>query len=153
MFNRGKNTCRILKEIRRQIAEQNDISLVIDECTYKGECLGTCPRCEAEVRYLEEQLAERSKAGKALKVAGVSAAMVSLLAPSCAPSSTRTVPPPETEGEVELLQGDVVYVPDEIPESDPASSESEPVTASTATPAHCIRGRVAMPEEPDEKSK
>ena len=47
----GKRTCKILKEIRRQIAEANDIEYVVEECQYKGDCLGTCPKCEAEVRY------------------------------------------------------------------------------------------------------
>ena len=51
---RGKQTCRILKEIRRQIAVANDIEFATSECRYKGDCLGTCPKCEAEVRYLEQ---------------------------------------------------------------------------------------------------
>lgn len=35
---RGKQTCKILKEIRKQIAAENDIELVISECTYQGDC-------------------------------------------------------------------------------------------------------------------
>lgn len=69
---KGKNTCCILKEIRKQIAEANDIEFVTEECRYKGDCLGTCPKCEAEVRYLEEQLQQRRKLGKAVAVVGVS---------------------------------------------------------------------------------
>lgn len=69
---RGKNTCRILKEIRRQIAEANDIEYVVEECKYKGDCLGTCPKCEAEVQYLESQLHKRQLLGKAVVVAGLS---------------------------------------------------------------------------------
>ncbi len=68
-------TCRILKEIRRQIAEANDIEYVTSECRYKGDCAGTCPKCEAEVRYLETRLAARQLAGKAVALAGISAAM------------------------------------------------------------------------------
>lgn len=55
---RGKEICRILKEIRRQIAEANDIEFIISECRYKGDCLGTCPKCEAEVHYLEQSCRE-----------------------------------------------------------------------------------------------
>ena len=55
-MNRGKQTCRILKDIRRQIAEANGIEFTVSECRYKGDCLGTCPKCEAEVRYLEQNL-------------------------------------------------------------------------------------------------
>ena len=73
---RGKQTCKILKEIRRQIAEANGIEFVTSECRYKGDCLGTCPKCEAEVRYLEQQLRSRSLAGKAVALAGISAGMI-----------------------------------------------------------------------------
>jgi len=75
---KGKRTCKILKEIRRQIAEANDIEYVVEECQYKGDCLGTCPKCEAEVRYLEEQLHQRQLLGKAAMVAGVSVGMFTL---------------------------------------------------------------------------
>ena len=69
---KGKQTCKILKEIRRQIAAENDIALVIEECTYQGDCLGTCPKCEAEVRYLERELEKRQRLGKAAVFAGMS---------------------------------------------------------------------------------
>ena len=70
-MNHGKNICKQLMEVRRRIAEENDIPLEIKECTYKGECLGTCPRCEAEVRYLEKTLAEKLSLGKVATVAGL----------------------------------------------------------------------------------
>ena len=73
---RGKQTCKILKEIRRQIAEANGIEFATSECRYRGDCLGTCPKCEAEVRYLEQQLRARSLAGKAVALAGISAGMI-----------------------------------------------------------------------------
>lgn len=73
---RGKQTCKILKEIRRQIAEANDIEFATSECRYRGDCLGTCPKCEAEVRYLEQQLRARTLAGKAVALAGISAGMI-----------------------------------------------------------------------------
>ena len=72
----GKNKCKLLKEIRQKIADENDISFVTTECKFKGECTGTCPKCEAEVRYLEQELEKRKKAGKAVAVAGIAAAMV-----------------------------------------------------------------------------
>ena len=75
---KGKRTCKILKEIRRQIAEANDIEYVVEECQYKGDCLGTCPKCEAEVRYLEEQLHQRQLLGKAAMVARISAGLLTL---------------------------------------------------------------------------
>lgn len=71
----GKDKCKMLKEIRREIARENDIQMVIEDCTYQGRCKGTCPKCEAEVAYLEEQLEKRKNLGKAVCVAGISAAM------------------------------------------------------------------------------
>lgn len=77
---KGKTTCRILKEIRRQIAEANDIEYVVEECQYKGDCKGTCPKCEAEVRYLENQLHKRQMLGKAVVVAGLSLGVIPTMA-------------------------------------------------------------------------
>ena len=76
-MKRGKQTCKILKEIRRQIAAENDIKLTVEECTYQGDCLGTCPKCEAEVRYLERELEKRQRMGKAAVVAGLSVGLLS----------------------------------------------------------------------------
>jgi len=96
---KGKQTCKILKEIRKQIAAENDIELVISECTYQGDCLGTCPKCEAEVRYLERELEKRQRMGKAAVFAGMSLGTL-FAATSCDNSITR------------FLEGDVPYVPD-----------------------------------------
>lgn len=71
-MTRGKSICRVLKEIRRQIAEANEIGYDSSECHYQGECAGTCPKCEAEVVYLESQLSARRMAGKAVALAGIS---------------------------------------------------------------------------------
>ena len=76
---RGKEVCRTLKEIRAEIARQNDIPWETEECTFEGACRGTCPRCEAEVRRLEEALAKRRRLCKAVALAGVAAGMVTAL--------------------------------------------------------------------------
>ncbi len=101
---RGKQTCKILKEIRRQIAEANDIEFVTSECRYKGDCLGTCPKCEAEVRYLEQQLHSRSLAGKAVALAGISAGMI--LMSGCSGTSLKQLS--------ETLQGEPVEIADTL---------------------------------------
>ena len=82
-MKRGKETCRILKDIRRQIAEANDIEFITSECRYQGDCLGTCPKCEAEVRYLEQQLSARHAAGKTIALASISAGLIALSSCSC----------------------------------------------------------------------
>lgn len=68
----GKQKCKALKEIRKQIADANEIPLVVSNCTYKGKCSGTCPKCEEELRYLEEELEKRRRLGKIVIIAGVS---------------------------------------------------------------------------------
>lgn len=77
-MRRGKQTCKILKEIRQQIAEANDIEFITSECQFQGDCLGTCPKCEAEVRYLEQQLERKQTAGKAITVLGISAGLIAM---------------------------------------------------------------------------
>lgn len=71
----GKEKCKILKEIRRRIADENDIPWVTEECTHKGNCRGTCPKCESELRELERQLAARQALGKRVAVAALCAGM------------------------------------------------------------------------------
>ena len=83
-MKKGKQTCKILKEIRKQIAAENDIKLVIEECTYQGDCLGTCPKCEAEVRYLERELEKRQRMGKVAVFAGMTIG-TAITAASCGP--------------------------------------------------------------------
>ena len=73
---RGKSTCKVLKEVRRKVAQANDIPLEERECTHKGDCAGTCPYCEAEVRYLERELAKHKSLGKAVAVAGIALSAV-----------------------------------------------------------------------------
>ena len=104
---RGKQTCKILKEIRRQIAEANGIELATSECRYKGDCLGTCPKCKAEVRYLEQQLRARSLAGKAVALAGISAASIAMLMPMT--SEAQNVQEPQN-----ILKGNIPAMTDTI---------------------------------------
>ena len=70
-MNYGKALCKKLKEIRLWVARENDIPYQPAECHHKGDCAGTCPRCEAEVAYLEQQLQARRSLGKTAAVIGV----------------------------------------------------------------------------------
>ncbi len=102
---RGKQTCKILKEIRRQIAEANGIEFATSECRYRGDCLGTCPKCESEVRYLEQQLRSRQRMGKAIALAGISAGMILMSGCSGTSSSNQSD---------ETLQGVLLYTAEEL---------------------------------------
>ncbi|MCR4827989.1 MAG: carboxypeptidase-like regulatory domain-containing protein [Bacteroidales bacterium] len=70
-MHRGKQICEELKALRRNIAEENGIPLEQKPCTHKGDCRGTCPYCEAEMRYLERSLASRIKLGQVATIAGL----------------------------------------------------------------------------------
>ncbi|MBO2518006.1 MAG: hypothetical protein CW338_12185 [Clostridiales bacterium] len=140
----GKNKCRILKEIRQKIADENDIPYVTRECTFKGECRGTCPRCEAELRYLEEQLEKRRSLGKKVLItaiaAGMAASTTACSVPVEALHNALKTPEPQIDvldGEIEVM-GDVPYieetgiVPDEY--DGPVPGEPEELSGAVAYP-------------------
>ena len=79
-MNRGKKTCEVLKSVRKQIAEANGIPYTPAECSFEGECAGTCPNCERERQYIEAQLCKKQKAGNALKIIGVAAGATAMVA-------------------------------------------------------------------------
>ena len=119
----GKAKCRILKQIRAEIAAQNDIDLIIEECTHKGECRGTCPRCEEEVRFLERELEKRRALKKGVALAGISAG-VTLALSGCSvveravdlalnPLQALGLAPKPTPEIIELM-GEVPYYPPDV---------------------------------------
>lgn len=55
----GKEKCELLKAIRKQIAERYNLEYTPTECTHQGDCLGTCPKCDAELCDLQKQLERR----------------------------------------------------------------------------------------------
>ena len=81
-MNKGKSTCKVLKAIRQKIADANGISYSPNECHYEGECKGTCPKCEAEVRYLEDELKRKGRNGFAIKVGGIAAGLCAMVVPA-----------------------------------------------------------------------
>ena len=52
----GKEKCEILKRIRKDIAKRYRIEYNTTECTHQGDCSGTCPKCDAELKELLRQL-------------------------------------------------------------------------------------------------
>ncbi|MBR3577714.1 MAG: TonB family protein [Bacteroidales bacterium] len=72
---KGKSICQYLKSVRRTVAEANNIDLEIPECTFEGECSGTCPSCEEEVRLLERSLKARRMMAQKVAIAGVAAGL------------------------------------------------------------------------------
>lgn len=152
----GKQKCKILKEIRQRIADENDIPYVTRECHHQGECRGTCPRCESELRYLEQQLALRASLGKRVAVAALCAGMT-LTAAGCAPVGQKVVDvggdelsgavayeevEPTPEPEVFVTSGEVAW-PE--PSEEPCDADLPP--ESTPLPMEFeLMGDVAWPE-------
>ena len=81
---KGKSTCKLLKDIRQQIADANGISYQPKECQHKGDCAGTCPACEEEIRYFERELKARKGNGFGMKVAGIAAGICATVMPMTA---------------------------------------------------------------------
>jgi hypothetical protein len=146
---KGKDKCKALKEIRAKIAEENDIEYVVSECKHKGDCKGTCPKCEAELIYLEKELEKRRNLGKKVCVTGLAVGMAATVA-GCTPASiadpiveffggtvgtedlagaAEPYSPDVVMGEVAEppveLDGDVEYIPDdsENPSDEKCSGE------------------------------
>ena len=97
-MTKGRSTCKLLKSIRQQIADANGISYQPKECQHKGDCTGTCPACEEEIRYLEGELKARKGNGFGMKVAGIAAGICATVMPMTAaaqavkPDSTANPP-------------------------------------------------------------
>ena len=141
-MTRGKAVCKALKSVRKRIAEANEIDYQPRECHHEGECAGTCPACEAEVRYLERQLNLRRLAGKAVVIAGLSMCLTAVTGCASkrhhsvgivpAPNNTvgkvakcdsTTTPTDTIDTEKYRLEGDVIYVPTESPEKKDAPAK------------------------------
>ena len=44
-MNRHKVKCDLLKKLRKDLSDTLGIDLHQTECTFEGECTGTCPKC------------------------------------------------------------------------------------------------------------
>ena len=64
MKNQGKKICEELKSIRERVAAVNGIDYHATPCDYEGECPGTCPTCESELKYLNDRLKEKKERGE-----------------------------------------------------------------------------------------
>ena len=102
-MKRGKKICQTLKEIRLQVARTNNIPYEPTECKHKGDCPGTCPKCEQEVRYIEQQLNKRRTLGKAVAVAGVAMGVSMAMQPIEA-MAQKTISTPKDSTIISALQ-------------------------------------------------
>ena len=55
----NKEKCSELKKVRKTLADKLGINLNQRECTYEGECSGTCPKCKQEENILNSALLKK----------------------------------------------------------------------------------------------
>lgn len=67
----GKQKCDLLKSIRKEIAEKNNIVYLTSECNHEGNCMGTCPKCDAEIRYLDMEIKRKIQLGEEVFLSGI----------------------------------------------------------------------------------
>lgn len=147
---KGKEKCKALKEIRKQIAEANDIEYAVSECKHQGDCLGTCPKCESELRYLERELAVRQSLGKAVAVVGLSAGVCATMT-AC--NITDIMPNPFIMEEVngmmtapEELEGDTAFPISSKTSTSTDNCEIENTTEISGDIEYEMVGEIAEPE-------
>lgn len=95
----NKEKCRKLKSIRKEMADQLGVDLKQTECTYEGECSGTCPKCKNEENILNKVL-----------LSGAAIVTGTMLA-ACAPD--------------EVIGGDVLPDPDDYTIENPSPDSGE----------------------------
>lgn len=123
----GKRVCFSLKQVRKQIADANEISFEVTECKHQGDCHGTCPKCEAELRYIENQLSLRRAAGMAVTVVGLSLGVATTFSSCAAPQSPKETDEPTIKdlelekNEEYILDGDII---EQLPESEQTEASS-----------------------------
>lgn len=146
---KGKQTCKILKEIRKQIAAENDIELITSECTHKGDCAGTCPKCEAEVRYLERELEKRQRMGKAAVFAGMTIG-TAITAAGCGPVIQPTVRMPMDPNDTITVTDSTSCRPDRLLEGDVVKTLPDSLTPDSLVEMERLEGEPPVsPDDPN----
>ena len=69
----GRAKCDQLREIRKKIADANGIDFEPAECHHTGPCLGTCPVCDAEIQYIDDELQKKKDRGEEIILSGLAA--------------------------------------------------------------------------------
>ena len=114
-----REKCEQLKALRKEMADRAGVDLHQRECTYEGECSGTCPKCAKEESILNKLLLS----GK-LALAGMAVGATALT--GCGSLSLEEADNPRDEllkrrsdrdekrdscDDDEVLAGDVEYIP------------------------------------------
>ncbi len=152
----GKKICETLKAIRSDIARANDIDYTPTPCDHQGDCAGTCPACESEMRWIERQLRVRHALGKAVTIAGVSMALslgasAATPAPSGVDQKRKTEPPSRPVNPDRTRTAGVVRRPPVNEEEETRKkAEEERMRKMLEEQRKIVRGKIPMPPETPE---
>ena len=111
----SKEKCSELKKIRKKLADSLNINLHQTECTFEGECSGTCPKCKQEEKVLNTALLKKG-------AVVLSATALTLGLAACTPQDTND------------LSGDVVVADPPTVEDLAGEIEEYPETPDTQVP-------------------
>lgn len=121
----SKEKCKELKKVRKELADKLGIDLQQTECTFKGECKGTCLKCKKEEELLNKNLLQK------VAIVGV-AASLTLGLTACTPDDSlagdveiSTEIKDDTTKEIDFdIVGNIEEIPEDIivPENDSALS-------------------------------
>ena len=110
-----KEKCKRLKSIRKKVADVIGVDLHQTECTFEGDCSGTCPKCKKE-----EQVLNKAIMGGAAMATAVMLSACGMQEESSGSQSTETsadffgIIKENIYGGYDVpLDGDVVRLPDD----------------------------------------
>ena len=108
----GREKCSKLKRIRAALADKLGIDLHQVECTFEGECTGTCPKCKQEEDALNAAILHKGAA-----MAG--AMMLATSMAACVPFGGNTNHPWDGGETVDVGGNDLMGMMEYEPGSDP----------------------------------
>lgn len=118
-----KEKCKQMKKIRKQIADSIGVELHQTECTYQGNCKGTCPKCESEEKKLNKAILSSKVA-----LAGLALSSISLTGCGSDKDDNTSQTPTTLTEEISPLAGEETCEPttEEILDGDIAIDTQEP---------------------------
>ena len=123
----GKEKCKKLKEIRKELADNLGIDLKQTECTFQGKCSGTCPKCKQEEETLNKKILQQTVAASVLATMsiGITGCGNFYVQDSLSGDVSIVEEDIDYENEMEEITNETTINKEDICENDPLSSDVE----------------------------
>lgn len=157
-MNRHKKKCDMLKGIRKGIADKLGVNLHRVECTYDGDCKGTCPKCKQEEEILNKALLKKVGTIAAGTTAGlmltactpgepIDGDYMGIVGPNIKGTESSEI---EENGDLSNIElsGDVVYIPNEEDSGENVNKESDKTEDCDNTSIILERTSGVLPYDP-----